>query len=292
MKVKSTENDLQALYYILFHIAIATEFRIAQIINLKIDCLVKGAKKDYYLESHSKVSNGEKLKIPITPYTKRYIETAIKFTQEVREKCNDDSIKEHIFIHNYFSQQFKVVTVRTFSDYLKKICREEGITPYSAQNLRDTYMTKSIEYAIKNNMSLIETKILTSHKQVDTTSNHYVADKIKDYLEATHMVIIGNLNIKGTIAAESDFTDGDLVNEECGYCKHESCIKNDILDCLMCSGFIATIDRIPYFEDKISKINNHIELAKLPHEKEQFIAIKRLYLAYLAKLLELKEQVV
>ncbi|MGG1555646.1 tyrosine-type recombinase/integrase [Paenibacillus ferrarius] len=287
MKIKSAENELQTLYYILFHIAIATEFRISQITNLKIDCL--GPKRDYYLESNSKVSNGEKIKIPITPYTKRYIETAINFTKEVRNSCSDDSIKEYIFIHNLYSQQFKIVTVRSFSDYLKRICLEEGIPVYTAQNLRDTYMTKSIEYAMKNNMSLLETKILTSHKQVDTTSNHYVADKIKEYLEATHMVVVGNLNIKGTVTTECDHTDEDLVNDECGFCKHQSCIKNDILDCLMCSGFIATIDRIPYFEDKILKINTHIEKAKLPHEKEEFLAIKRLYLAYLAKLLELKE---
>ncbi|MDQ0215545.1 integrase [Oikeobacillus pervagus] len=290
LKENAHDNYLNTLYYIVFHIAIATEFRISQIINLKVNCLIKGVKKDYYLESNTKVSKGKKVKIPITPYTRRYIETAIKFTQEVRDKCQDISIKEHIFIHEYSNLYFKVINVRTFSDYLKRICLELGIEPFTAQNLRDTYMTKSLEYAIKNNLSDLELKALTNHKNISTTTNHYVAEKINDYLEATHMVVIGNPTIKGNIVTETDHKHEDLVNDQCGYCPYESCIRrDDNLDCLMCSGFIATVDRIPFYEEKIRSIDSEIKSAKLPTDKERLVTIKRLYLAYLRKLLELRE---
>ncbi|WP_342540397.1 site-specific integrase [Heyndrickxia sp. FSL K6-6286] len=292
LKENAIDNYLNTLYYIVFHIAIATEFRISQIINLKVDCLVPGVKKEYYLKSNTKVSKGKKVPIPITPFTRRYIETAVKFTQGVRDNCKDASIKEHIFIHEYSNLYFKVINVRSFSDYLKRICIDLGIEPFTAQNLRDTYMTKSLEYAIKNNLSDLELKALTNHKNISTTTNHYVAEKINDYLEATHMVIIGNPTIKGNIVAETDKKNEDLVNDQCGYCPYESCIKkNDSLDCLMCSGFIATVDRIPFYEDKIRSIDNKIKSAKLPIDKERLVTIKRLYLAYLRKLLELKETV-
>jgi integrase len=290
-KEKSTDNYLNTLYYIVFHISIATEFRISQILNLKVNCLVKGVKKDYYLESNSKVSKGKKIKVPITPYTKRYIETAISFTQQVRDDCKSPAIKEQIFIHNRSAYNYKVISVRSFSDYLKRICKELDIVSFSSQNLRDTFMTKSIEYAMKKNMSEMELKTLTNHKKLSTTTNHYVAEKIKDYLEATHMIVIGNHTIKGNIVSKTYHSNKDLVNENCGYCPHESCIQiKGNLDCLMCSGFIATIDRIPFYEEKIAKINMDIKLSKSQAERDRYVVIKRLYLAYLQKLLVLKEE--
>jgi len=291
LKENSADNYLNTLYYIVFHIAIATEFRISQILNLKISCLVKGVKRDYYLESHSKVSNGKKVKVPITPYTKRYIETAIKYTQNVRDECKNPTIKEQIFIHNNSAYNYKVISVRSFSDYLKRICNQLGIESFTAQNLRDTYMTKSIEYAMKKNMSEMELRALTNHKQLSTTTNHYVAEKIKNYLEATHMVVIGNPTIKGNIVTETDHSNKDLVNESCGYCPYESCIQTKgNLDCLMCSGFIATVDRIPFYEEKIAKIDKDIKSSKSQATRDKHVVLKRLYLAYLEKLLVLKEE--
>lgn len=291
---EKAENDyLKTLYHIIFHLALANEFRISQIINLKIGCLKKGVKKDYYIKSITKVSRGKQVPVPISPYTHRYIEMAKKFTQEVRDLCHDNDIKKHIFIHNYSSYKFKVITVRTFSDYLKRICLELGIEGFTAQNLRDTYMTKAIEHAMRNNMSELEIRALTNHKKLSTTTNHYVAENIKKYLEAIHRIIIGNPVIKGKIMGETECGNEDLVNEQCGYCPYESCIKKDDgLDCLMCSGFIATIDRIPYYEEKIKSLDAEIKSANLLKEKERLTTIKRLYLAYLAKLLELKETAV
>ena len=293
LKEKAAESYLNTLYYIIFHISIATEFRISQIINLKIDCLIKGVKKNFYLVSNTKVSNGKEIKIPITPYTKRYIETSIKYTQEVRNSCNNFEVKNHIFIHNNSSYQYRVLSVRTFSDYLKRCCLEIGIETYTAQNLRDTYMTKAIEYAMKNNLSDLETNVLTGHKRIDTTTNHYVVNKIKEYLEATHQVIVGNPVIKGEITDHTNHGKEDLVNDECGYCSNVSCIKkDDNLDCLMCNGFIATIDRIPYYEEKIKLLDNDIKNTKIRTEKDRLLTIKRLYLAYLAELLALKGKII
>jgi len=58
----------------------------------------------------------------------------------------------------------------------------------------------------------------------------------------------------------------------------------------MCSGFIATLDRIPYFEEKISRLDKDIKNASLQSEKDRLSTLKKLYLAYLAELLALKEK--
>jgi len=293
LHANSEGNYLNTLYYIAFHIAISTECRISQILNLKIDCICTGLKNEYQIRTNTKVTKGEEIKIYITPYTKRFIETAIKYTQEVRDLCTDNKLKEHIFLHNYFANKYKVAITRTFSSYLKRVSLQIGLMQYSAQNLRDTYMTKAIEFAIKNNIPLIELKSLTSHKKFDTTNNHYVAQKIRDYLEAMHMIKIGNIQVKGKISAEKseDFSNKNLVNENCGYCSKEACDVENGLGCLMCTdGFIATLDNIPFYNVMINKINNKIKLSNLTHDKEHYLAIKMLYIAYLERLLILKEE--
>lgn len=152
-------------------------------------------------------------------------------------------------------------------------------------------MTRAVEYALKKGISLLEVSALTRHKNFDTTNNHYVAQKIRDYLEATYMISIGNVDLKGQIivAPEKDCKKEDLVDDSCGYCFKESCGIFNGLDCPMCNGFVVTLDRIHFFESKIAVIDSKIHLAQIPHDKEHLLAIKRLYVAYLERLYILKE---
>ena len=153
-------------------------------------------------------------------------------------------------------------------------------------------MTKAKEYALKNGISMIELNTLTKHKNIDTTNNHYVGKQIRDYLEATHSIIIGDVDIKGTIlkSLEDEIPKENLVDDECGYCNKECCDLFSNLDCPMCNGFIVTLDRIPYYEDKIAKIDKKISSEPIEHEREHLRTLKRLYLAYLEKLYQLKSE--
>lgn len=288
----SENNYNNTIYYIIFHIAISTELRISQILSLTTDCLITDLDGKTYLNSTTKVTKGEQIKVPISKYTKRFIELAIKFTNQVRYSCNNLYIKNYIFINKNNNVNYSLFVTRTFSEYLKRTCKKLNIEKYTASNLRDTYITKAIEYAMTNNLSLLETKTLTWHKKIDTATNNYMDKKLKEYLEAMHMIKIGDIKLNGSVQSTRDNTlsNDNLVNDECGFCS--KCNKKCFLDqlpCLMCNGFIATIDRIPYFEKQIDNINNLIKSSYLNHDKEHLLSVKKLYVAYLFELLKLKE---
>lgn len=291
LKENSELSYINFLYYLIFHIAISSELRISQIVNLKVDCIEKGTNNQYYLFSNTKVTNGKKIKVPITQHTKRFLDVAINTTSELRRKCLNPSINNHIFIHNFYSNKFKVITNRSFSDYLKSTCEDLDIYKYTASNLRDTYITKAMEYAIKHNLSHIELMAVTWHKNWNTTCNHYVNTELKKYLECFYKVAIDGIPIKGIVKKEkgAELRQSDLVNQNCGYCSKDDCILKNELDCLMCKGFIATIDRIPYFEQQISLLDNKILYTNIIHDKEHLTTIKSLYVRYLAELYSLIE---
>lgn len=289
MREKSQLSHINFLYYLIFHIALSSEMRISQIINLEVDCIEKGANNQYYLVSNTKVTNGKKIKVPITQNTKRFLDVSINVTSELRKECLNPSINKHIFIHNFYANKFKVISTRSFHEYFKNTCKELGVYEYTSSNLRDTYINKSIEYAIRHNLSDIELLSVVWHKNFNTTSNHYFNNEIKKYLEHLYKVTIDGITIRGTIEKEKDdkLNQSDLVNENCGYCNKDECVLKNELDCLMCSGFIATVDRIPYFEKQISSIEDKILSSPLSHDKEHLNTIKSLYVRYLAELYSL-----
>lgn len=295
LKTNSKKNLTNALYYILFHILLSSELRASQVINATVNSLRAPRKNTYYISSNTKVTNGDIIDIPISRYTYRLFETAISITSSIREACSDTTVKSNIFIHDFYKSKIAILTIRSFSDNLKSICQKLSLNNYTAENLRDTYMTSSMKFAMENDLSLLQMKGLTWHKKLDTTNNHYVSLKVKEYLEATHMVIIDNFDVSGTVSSDkSDIcTNDNLVNNECGYCSNKSNNCNFVSEvpCLMCDGFYSTVDRIPYFEREIAEIHSHIINAPISHDKEHLYVKKQLYSAYLALLLTLKEEV-
>lgn len=162
---------------------------------------------------------------------------------------------------------------------------------YSAENLRKKYMTTIVENAIKKNVSLMKLKDLTGHASIDTTENHYVKTKIRDYLEATRHVEIGNIEVVGEVVEEYDDGLGktNIVNEECGYCRNDECNIMGTINCLRCKGFVTTPSHIPFFNEAISNLNIKINNTTSEHDREHLYAVKRLYVAYLEKLYLKKE---
>lgn len=75
------------------------------------------------------------------------------------------------------------------------------------------------------------------------------------------------------------------VAKECGYCSSENCVLNNTLDCLTCSHFVATVDRIPFFRIQIASIDLKINEIKAQHDIESLICIKRLYVKYIEELM-------
>lgn len=148
-----------------------------------------------------------------------------------------------------------------------------------------------VENAIKNNVSLMSLKELTDHANIDTTENYYVKENIRNYLEATYGVEIGNMPVVGTVVTDyPEAKHEDIVNDGCGYCRNPECNVLGTANCLMCKGFITTPKHIAQFEEAINILSQQIVDNENPHDKEHLYAVKRLYAAYLEQLYIRKEE--
>lgn len=293
MKIKADTSYEDMINYLIFYIALETEFRISHILNLKIDCVEEASKPgEYVIKSIDKTSDGNLLEHSITTYTKKHIDYLIKVTQEIRSNCKNPNLRKYLFLSK--SNRNNIITKhseRQFNTFVKNCCNELGLPKYTASNIRDTHITKAQEFILRNNKSDIEQSILTGHRDPDS-DKYYIEANIIDMLETVYMTTIGEVDIKGQIV---DTLPPDIANPEhsvsnnCGYCGSNTCNEYSYLDCLMCKSFIATVDRISYFEEQIAVIDNKIQHVNIKHDKEDLVNIKQLLLNYLKRLLVRKE---
>lgn len=290
LESKAQGNNLHMLYYVVFCLNTLTPLRISSILDLDYDCMVEKSKGIYAITTKVKTSDGDLKHIQISNEVKRLIEVAISTTSKTREEA-PDRFKHFLFLVNTQKDFYKSIPHRSYNKYLQTCCHEIGIEPISAQNLRKTYYTNLIENAVKNNVSLMSLKELTGHSNIDTTENYYVKENIRNYLEATFGVEIGNMPIVGEVVTSyDDAKQEDLVNNECGYCRNPECNVLGTANCLMCKGFITTPEHIDQFIEGINVIDSQIINNENPHDKEHLYAVKRLYTAYLEQLYIRKEE--
>ncbi len=294
MRLNAQSSLLHDIYYVILYILLETEFRISQILALNKDCIEDTYKSNQYiLKSITKSSPTDKQEQPITIYVKRQLEQIEKNTRVYRQNCNRKNIKNYLFlVPSQRKNMYKMITCEDFNKYLKKCCSDLKIPKVTASNLRDTHMTKSEEYAIRNSISDIELTVLTGHRSYDTTSNHYIDTSITDLLESVHGIIIGNLDVEGLVITipPAQLNDTDSVSNKCGYCSSDTCNDFTYLDCMLCSNFVTCLDRIPYFKEQLRIIEEKILVANLQHDIEDLQSIKILLAKYLSKLLILKKE--
>jgi hypothetical protein len=261
---------------------------------LPFNCYQETAKpSQYVIKSKTKRHSKNPVEQAITIYVKRQIDEITELTKNHRDSCHIEKLKEYLFIvpaSQY--DRYKLISVSQFNSYLKKCCNELSLRSYSMQNLRDTHMTKAEEFSIRNSMSDIEQSVLTGHLSPDTTSRSYVDTQLTELLEAVHGIIIGNVNLNGQVVTNVESTienSEHLVEDGCGYCDLKVCRETTMLGCLVCSDFVTTISRLPYFEEQIKMIDNKLLNAILPHDKEDLINIKVLLVAYKREIMKLRE---
>ena len=292
------------LCYCVFHLLLETEFRVSQILSLEINCLKKSIKPNqYYIYSNTKTSNGKVKRQIITDLTYRHLIKIINETEEIREKCSVKSKKDYIFIHEGSANSLLILNNSTINSYLEKYCKELNLEQiYTVKNIRDTHMTKSFEYILRNKKSDLELTCLTKHKYIDTTKNHYVQMQLEKMLESTYGIIIGDLenlldsqndiknNIKKEIPKEVDISE-NIVENGCGNCKADLCVVTTSVPCLICKNFITTPKHEKYFIKAIENIDKLIDKDNnTKHDKEDLTIIKTLYILYLKKIYEFMEE--
>ena len=240
------------------------------------------------------MSAGELVEQPISSYVEREIRHVITMTDDFREQCTDAHLHNKLFISPAHKRDtFKKITEVQFNSFLKNCCVELDIPSYTLENLRDTHMTKAEEYRIRNQLSDLEQTVLTGHATTAMDDIHYVKLDIRDMLEALHGVIIGDVNLDGKVYATLDNAVANTSNEVahgCGWCNRVSCDVMMNLDCPMCKDFVTTVSRLPYFEEQIRILDQKIESATIPHDKEDYINIKRLMIRYMEEILKKKEE--
>lgn len=284
---KSVFNDI---CYTIFYIALETEFRISQIVSLRADCLHEAAKKSQYIvvsKKKDELSDAEEQAITI--YTKRHIDHVLEITADIRNKAFSDT-KDFLFlVPQNGTVPVRVITRENFRKYMKACCDELGLPSYTAENLRDTHMTKAREYKIKHQLSDIEHSTLTGHRVSNLDLEHYVDMSVKAMMEALHGVIIGSVDITGEIVKkvpEHIATVENEVSNGCGFCKNVACNNLTYLDCILCKHFVTMPSRLPYFEEQVTVMDERIKSAKTPHDKEDYVNIKRLLVGYICAIKE------
>lgn len=297
LKQKSNDDHVAKLCYSIFHLCIQTEFRINQICKLTIDSLRPSAKPNQYIVySNSKTSHGRKSEYVITNLTYMHLMDIINETESYREGAAIGIMRDYIFLYKGNVNSINVINAQKFSNYLKQCCKELNLDrTYTATNLRDTHMTKSFEYVLRNDKSDAEMSILTKHKHLDTTKNHYIEMELEKMLESTYGIIIGNSKL---INPENNIVDklspnvskmANVVENGCGNCKASSCVQKNPLPCLACEHFVTTIAHEKYFIKAIEGVDKSIEHAKTPHDKDDLNTVKLLYVLYLKEIYKLKE---
>lgn len=288
MKKYAEESYVNALYYAIFHVCLQTEFRISQICHLKADCIVKTMKKNQYMiNTVSKTSNGQEYTAVISDLTKAHLDNILKQTEVIREECTDDSVRNYLFLHKSQQKRYRPINAAKFRMFLARCCEEADTKIYNANNLRDTHMTKAEEYRMRHGKSDAILSVLSGHKRIDTTHNHYIETELVKMLESTYGIIFGDVDISGEIVSNVDETIANKDHEVelgCGYCKKDTCGIYNSTSCLMCKEFITTVKHEKQFSDSIIQIDSMIKNASTPHDKDDLVNIKRLYGAYLLEI--------
>ena len=280
----------------IFHIAIQTEFRISQILHLTTDCIRPSLKAgEYVIHSGSKASHGAKNDFIITKDTFHLLLDTIEFTEPFRAECNIEALKNYIFLYPGENNAIHHFNSTIFRDSLKAACNDLGIVKnYNASNLRDTHMTKSLEHILRNGKSDLEMGLLSKHKHLDTTKNHYIELELEKMLEATYGITIGSARIDAASKIVDEIPDPaksaeNDVEYNCGKCTAPECMVKSSLPCLVCKYFITTVDHAPFFKRAIENIDRIIGSSKNRHDTEDLVVIKNLYGAYLTAIYKIKE---
>lgn len=289
IKEKAKHDHFAKLCYSIFHLCIQTEFRVNQICHLTVDCIKPTVKPNQFvINSITKTSIGRKDSFIITDLTYRHLMEIINETESFRENIAINSLKKYIFLYQGRTKETKLLTGTKFSHFLSKCCQELKLSNnYNASNLRDTHMTKSFEYVLRNNKSDAVMTMLSKHKFLDTTKNHYIEMELEKMLESTYGIIIGNSNL---INPEKNIVDkipaelskkSNIVENGCGNCKVKSCVKSSPLPCLACEHFVTTVAHEKYFIKAIKTVDSSIKNASTPHDIDDLNTIKSLYVQYL-----------
>jgi integrase len=279
------------LYAMAVSIFAETEMRAESVLGLKIDCLnteleSKG-RNEYSVSAHTKRSDDEMESININHYAKTYIDEALKLSEDARKNANSHD-KEYLFIYLPVG---KVIPRRYKQDSLTRVintaCASLGIEPKGAQGIRNYTMQSIGKQGSKKGFNSAIISKLSGHTLARQVKNYDEVD-MTEFCQNYYHVNIGNVELRGKIEEKTELGTEAKVVGSCGFCSEKHCNLAGKLDCFMCKSFITTLSCMPFYEEAIEKINIKIISETISHEKDFLLSKKKLLVAYMSKLMELK----
>ena len=271
-----------------------THFRPSDVLSLKASNISLSESQHVYTIRHKTKTSGPNMQIdPLTRYDYDILQEAIKQTESLRECTSDDKLKDRIFIYKECHGLVRAVIREDLYAYMGRLCAELGFANiYGPYNLRYSYMTKVFQNAVANDLSEVELRVLTKHVKLGTTAG-YVKKNRSDYFKALYNVMLEDVQLD--IAPKIVETMPDSAQElgadsgGCGRCKALNCIYNTILPCITCEHFVTTVAYEPFFKRMIEMIDQQLERAKYPHDKEDLVTMKEIYVSFLVEFDRIKQ---
>ena len=274
---------------------IDTEFRIGMICSLRTTDLIKGAKPgEWYLRSITKTSQQKRIDHVITGETATLLLDCIEKTKDIRETMNNPMYSDSMFIYySPLARRYYKMTRSGFQSTLRHILSKHGFTRSLTPSIfRNTHMTKALQYCIKNGRNDLEKSLLTKHRKLSSTLEHYYDTNtaFREQMEDTYGIeISADLSVPGSVRDTLKETEEASVEHGCGVCSEKHCMMRSNLPCLLCGSFITTPEHKPFFEAAIKMITETIRSTDDEHLIEDLKTRKAILVMYLEKLHIYKE---
>lgn len=289
---RSSESPDGMIRYAAFMILAYTPIRGASIFDLKLSHIQESARPgQHVVRQPSKTTGRDSRDLGIHPKIKRVIDQVIIGTSPCREVAPED-LRDYVFLTNGMKGAVVVYSDDAFRKYLSRLCGELGLPAYNRRSIRSWYMTRASDAGMGLGMDPDRTREATGHASVRTDEKHYINRPDREYYEALYGVEIGTAKIAGALSLETPPGVGepDLVSGGAGYCSSDSCSLDGAVSCLLCRHFRTTPRHIPRMKEAVADIDRRIMAMGTDHDRGHLAARKRLYVAYICALEELRRE--
>ena len=294
---RSPNSLIDELVSCAFAVVALTKLRIGNILSLRVGDLVEDGPRHLHSVRVSTKTDGHGYKeVQVSSKIYQLLKAVVGMTEVVREHATQD-LKDYLFI--YETRTFGSVrrlSPLLFRTRLVDACDKLGIERITPRDIRRRYQTEVVLRGIEHNYNRLALSNLTGHSSLATTERYYVRDNVRNYLEATYGIEIGTAPLRGEIVADGDVALGMELGPEkaveagAGYCRNESCNIRGTVSCLMCESFLTTPRCIPEMEEAIEGITRQMrDCADSLHDRDHLLAVKRLYLGYLAVMYSIRD---
>ena len=285
---RSADSLLDELFYGILVTIVLTPLRLGNVVSLKLSDFIDGPGNIHAVKTTTKTDGSGKSTIQLPASVHKLLMSIVSRTEPCREKASQN-IADYVFLRETTKlRQVKALTTSDFNTYIKGVCNDLEIAPIGSREIRRRYETEVVMQGLERNISRMAIQPLTGHASIATTEKYYVREDIREYLEAAYGIEIGIPEMKGDVVADDDediisLADDDTVEGGAGFCRNPQCNVPGMLTCLMCKGFLTAPRCIPEMEEALGNIQQRLkEAATNSHEREHLLAVKRLYVGYLA----------